>query len=165
VRRAIPAPQGQAERKAILVSANLDRQQQSLRFRKTEERRCLSKVDGSRRLLIGRRLRFSAVGIEIALPQFLGTRPRTRRFLASLSPSREQDRGTNGLISAPGTRTPGRAHQTSAFADSALMATNGRPNSLSFLRYGSVMLRDRFRARDWVTFGFLLDSPPQSEDA
>ena len=47
--------------------------------------------------------------------QHLGTRPRTRRMLASLSSSREQDRETNGLISAPGTRTPSAAHQTIAF--------------------------------------------------
>ncbi len=42
--------------------------------------------------------------------QHLGTRP--RRLLASLSSSREQDRETNGLISAPGTRTPSAARQT-----------------------------------------------------
>jgi hypothetical protein len=42
--------------------------------------------------------------------QHLGTRP--RRLLASISSSREQDRETNGLISAPGTRTPSAAHQT-----------------------------------------------------
>jgi hypothetical protein len=47
--------------------------------------------------------------------QHLGTRPKTRSLLASLSSSREQDRETNGLISAPGTRTPSAAHQTIAF--------------------------------------------------
>jgi hypothetical protein len=39
----------------------------------------------------------------------------TRRVLASLLSSREQDRETNGLISAPGTRTPSAAHQAIAF--------------------------------------------------
>jgi hypothetical protein len=33
-------------------------------------------------------------------------------LLANLSSSREQDRETNGLISAPGTRTPSAARQT-----------------------------------------------------
>ena len=37
---------------------------------------------------------------------------RTRRLPASLSSSREQDREINGLIDAPGTRTPSAAHQT-----------------------------------------------------
>jgi hypothetical protein len=47
--------------------------------------------------------------------QHLGTRPRTRRLLANLSSSREQDRETNGLIDGLGTRTPSAAHQTIAF--------------------------------------------------
>ena len=41
---------------------------------------------------------------------------RTRRLLASLSSSREQGRETNGLISAPGTRTPSAARQTIVFS-------------------------------------------------
>ncbi len=44
--------------------------------------------------------------------QHFETRPRTRRLLASQSSSREQDTETNGLISAPGTRTPSAAHHT-----------------------------------------------------
>lgn len=46
--------------------------------------------------------------------QHLGTRPSTRGLLASLSSSQEQDRETNGLISAPETRTRSAAHQTIA---------------------------------------------------
>src|SRR5271167_4355197 len=45
-------------------------------------------------------------------PLLEGTRPRTRRLLASLSSPREQDRETNGLISTPGTGTPSAANQT-----------------------------------------------------
>ncbi len=41
---------------------------------------------------------------------------RTRRLLASLSSSREQDREINGLIGAAGTRTPSAAHQTIIFS-------------------------------------------------
>jgi hypothetical protein len=44
--------------------------------------------------------------------QHFETRPRTRRSLASQWSSREQDIETNGLISAPGTRTPSAAHHT-----------------------------------------------------
>jgi hypothetical protein len=42
----------------------------------------------------------------------LGTRPRTKRLLSSLSPSRERDIEPNSFISALETRTPSAAHKT-----------------------------------------------------
>ena len=96
----------------------------------------------------------------------LGTRPRPRRLLASLSSSRKPDRDTNGLISAPGTRTPSATHETIESAAESEIGPNslavGRKTRRSLTQRGTINITLTLLVKLLPRGHFLITGPCES---